>query len=393
MGKKIRKHLLLFTFCLICNTCLISQEKSFEISHGPYIQHLTTGEVTIIWTTSVDCISWVEAFEQDRTNLYAKERPKFYAAEDGLKTIGKIHQVNITDLQPSTRYNYRVYSKEVKNRNYRNPEFGKTIATSPGQLLSFTTESINKDKTSCVVISDIHEDAKKAGRLLTDINWKEIDFVVSDGDLMNDFDQEDDLFAALDTCIDIFAKGKPLYMVRGNHGTRGSKANELKNYFYFPQDKYYYSFNSGKTLFIVLDGGEDKPDSDIEYSGLVDFDPYRSKEVKWLQNLIESEKFQSAEHVIVFLHISPYFPDRSAWHGDIEVREKFVPVLNKAGIDLMICGHTHRYAFIDKKDGENNFPIIVMNNSCRMDLTIDNSGINTTITDINKKVLSQMVFK
>lgn len=29
------------------------------------------------------------------------------------------------------------------------------------------------------------------------------------------------------------------------------------------------------------------------------------------------------------------------WHGPWEILQKFVPVLNKAGIDLMLCGHYH----------------------------------------------------
>lgn len=389
----MKKYLIFITFLFLPYLSLFPQEESFVINHGPYLQYLTTNEVTIVWTTTTEGTSWVEFYEEDGSNFYEKERPKIFAASDGLKSIGKIHKVTLTDLKPSTKYVYRIYSKEVKNRNYRSPVFGKTIATSPRQLQYFTTDKLNRDHTSCVVISDMHEDASKIGRLLEDVNWDETDFIVSDGDFLSDFDQENDLFVALDTCVDIFAKEKPLYIVRGNHETRGSIASELKNYFHFPQNNYYYTFTSGSTLFIVLDGGEDKPDSDIEYSELVDFDPYRTREVKWLQDLIESEKFKHADHIIVFNHIPPFFPNRSAWHGDMEVREKFLPILNNAGIDLMICGHTHRYAFLDRKSGENNFPIIVMNNNCRMNLTIDSSGIKATTIDINKKVLSQLTFE
>jgi predicted phosphodiesterase len=389
----MKKYLLFLSLLFIPNMFLFAQENPFLINHGPYLQYLTANEVTIVWTTSADGISWVELYEEDGTNFYEEERPKFYAASDGLKTISKIHKVTLNDLNPSTKYVFRIYSKEVKNRNYRNPSFGKTVASSPRQLLYFTTDRLDRDKTSCVVISDMHEDAAKTGKLLEDVDWEKTDFVVSDGDFLSDFDQESDLFAALDTCVDIFAKGKPLYMVRGNHETRGSIANDLKNYFHFPQNKYFYTFTSGSTLFIVLDGGEDKPDSDIEYNDLVDFDPYRTMEVKWLKGLIKSEEFKMAEHIIVFNHMPPYFPGRSAWHGDSEVRDLFVPVLNDAGIDLMISGHTHRYAFIDKKSGENNFPIIVMNNNCRMELSIDNSGIKATTIGIDKKVISQLSFE
>ncbi len=49
-----------------------------EISHGPYLQYLTTNEVTVVWTTTVDCISWIEAFEEDGTNFYQlfKRQPR-----------------------------------------------------------------------------------------------------------------------------------------------------------------------------------------------------------------------------------------------------------------------------------------------------------------------------
>jgi predicted phosphodiesterase len=363
------------------------------INHGPYLQYLTTSEATIVWTTTVDCISWVESYEEDGSNFYEKERPKFYSASDGLKNIGKIHKVTLKNLKPETTYAFRIYSREVKNRDYRNPVFGRTEAGSPRQLLHFKTEELNKEATNCILLSDIHEDASKIGRLLEDISWKNVNFVVSVGDFISDFNEPEDLFAGLDTCVDIFAKERPLYITRGNHETRGSIANELKDYFYFPQNRYYYTFNSGSTLFIVLDDGEDKPDSDIEYSNLVDFDPYRISEMAWLKETLNSELFKNAEHVIVLNHMPPFFPGRTSWHGDAEVEDKFVPLLNNAGIDLMISGHTHRYAFIDKNETQNNFPIIVMSNNCRIELSIDSSGIKAVTIDGNKKVISQLSFE
>jgi len=365
------------------------------INHGPYLQYMTPNEVTVVWTTTVDCISWIDIFEEDGSSFYEKNRPRVFEASDGLKTIGKTHKITLTNLKPSTRYVYRAYSKEVIDPNYRYPVYGRTVSTDPTtrQQLYFTTDKLNKDKTKCVVISDMHEHASKIGKILEDVNWDEIDFVVSDGDFVSDIDYEKDLFdGGLDTCVDIFAKEIPFYAVRGNHETRGKMAHKVKDYFYSPQNKYYYTFSSGNTLFIILDGGEDKPDSAIEYSGLVDFDSYRTKEAEWLKKVTESEKFKNAEHIIVFNHIPP-FTKKMFWHGDAEVREKFVPILNNADIDLMICGHNHRYSFQDKKSGVNNFPIITIDNNSRMELTIDGSGINATIIDINKKVQSQLFFE
>jgi len=376
---------------------LVSQSSNAQkmINHGPYLQHLGTDEVTIMWTTNTDCISWVEAFEYDGTNFYQQERPKYFSSSDGLKTLGKIHRVKLQDLKPGTRYAYRIFSREVVSSTYSNPIFGRTDASEvyQRQPLYFTTITINKEKTSAVVLTDIHNRSAVVGNLLSDVKFDDIDFVMTDGDFVGTFNKEEDLFdGGLDTLIDLFASTKPIYVTRGNHETRGSMGPAFKNYFYFPENTYYYTFTSGKTLFIVLDCGEDKPDSDKEYHDLVDFDAYRSQEVRWLKQVVTSEKFKTAEHVIVFLHMPPFFPGRTPWHGDMEMREKITPVLNEAGIDLMISGHTHRYAFIDKNAEGNKFPIIVMNNNCRMDLTIDKTGIRAKTTDLNKKVLSDLNF-
>lgn len=387
---KIHNLTLKFVFLLLACQTLHGQK---IINHGPYLQHLGTDHVTIVWTTNTDCISWVEAYEYDGSNFYMQERPKFFSSADGLKTIGRIHKVTLNDLKPGTRYAYRIFSREVVSKTYSNPIFGRTDASVvyQRQPLFFSTEQSDKEKTSVVVLSDIHGRAPVIGTLLSDIKPDLADFIVLNGDFVSTFNREEEIFAGgIDTLVSLFATTKPIYFVRGNHETRGTLAPEYKNYFYWPENKYYYSFSSGNTLFIVLDCGEDKPDSDKEYNDLVNFDSYRDEEVKWLKQLVNSEKFKTAKHRIVFLHMPPVFP-RDQWHGEIEMRTKILPVLNKAGIDLMISGHTHRYAFIDK-GSENQFPVIVLNNNSRMELTVDQSGIKTKIVDVDKKVLSELNF-
>ena len=42
-----------------------------------------------------------------------------------------------------------------------------------------------------------------------------------------------------------------------------------------------------------------------------------------------------------------------------------MPVLNEAGIDLMLCGHDHRYSFHPAGERDAKFPIVVNDNrSC-----------------------------
>jgi predicted phosphodiesterase len=364
--------------------------QNLEITHGPYLQYLTSNEVTISWSTSKNCISWVEYFEDNGSNFYQKERKKTFDSADGLKNINTLHSVTLENLNPATKHAYRIYSKEV----YNNRDFGNTVATKvyKREPLYFTTQPLKKEQILVSVLSDMHEQAAKVSSLLKGVEWDKTDFVLLDGDFMDSFELESDLYdGILDTCVEVFAKEKPLVIVRGNHETRGKMAHELKNYFYFPENKYYYTYSLGTTLFIILDSGEDKADSDIEYSGFADFDAYRSEQRKWLSEVVKSKAFKNAEHKIAFMHIPPYDDNRGQeWHGVLEVRNKFVPILNRAGIDLMVCGHTHHYSFQAPNDDENNFPILVADNKTRFDLSIDKSGIKVIGIDMNAKEVLKM---
>ena len=389
-NKNLVKYCFTAIVLLICSV-QFSFGQNLEITHGPFLQHLTTNSVVVNWSSSIDCISWVEFYEEDGSNFYQKERPKKFSSRDGVKNIGKLHRVGLNNLKPAKEYAYRIYSQEVTEQGY----FGEVVATKVyhKKPLHFTTLEADKKQTSAIILSDVHGRASMVGGLLDRVEWNKTDFVLLNGDFINTFDDEEELYSVLDTCVSIFAEETPLYTTRGNHETRGLKALELKQYLHFPGDKYYYTFSSGTTLFIVLDSGEDKPDSDIEYHGLNDFESYRREQAIWLSEIVESEDFIKAEQKIVFMHIPPYYPKGGdEWYGPLDSRRNFVPILNKAGIDLMLCGHRHKYALVPEKEGENNFPIIISDNNSRIDLLTDQTGINVRITGPESKVISELYF-
>ena len=130
------------------------------------------------------------------------------------------------------------------------------------------------------------------------------------------------------------------------------------NYFPYSSDRFYYAFNHGNVHFILLDSGEDKPDSHPVYADLADFDHYRDEQTEWLKKDINSNGFKEAVYRIVFTHI-PLFSGNQG-HGAQYITEKWGPVLNEAGIDVVFSGHTHRYAFIKPTEGQNVFPIMII---------------------------------
>lgn len=379
------------TIALLFCAVQFTNGQNLKITHGPYIQNLTTNSVVINWSSSIDCIAWVEFYEEDGKRFYRKERPKKFASIDGVKTIGKLHKVRLTQLKPDTEYAYRIYSHERTEQGY----FGEVVASDvyKKKPLHFTTHETEKKQTSAIILSDVHGRANFVGSHLDKVEWNNTDFVIFNGDYINTFDDENEIYAVLDTCVSLFAKETPVYTVRGNHETRGIKAPELKQYLHFPGDKYYYTFSSGKTFFIVLDSGEDKPDSDLEYHGLNDFEQYRKEQAIWLSEIVESEDFKKAEQKIVFMHMPPYYPTTGhEWHGPLDARRNFVPILNKAGIDLMFCGHRHRYGLVPAKDGENNFPIVISDNKSRIDLQSDHAGINVKVIGPDSKIITELNF-
>lgn len=70
-----------------------------------------------------------------------------------------------------------------------------------------------------------------------------------------------------------------------------------------------------------------------------DFDRYRETEADWLKGVVASEEFRQAPLRIVLLHIPPLHYD---WHGGREIQRLFMPLLQGAGVDLMLCGHLHK---------------------------------------------------
>lgn len=126
---------------------------------------------------------------------------------------------------------------------------------------------------------------------------------------------------------------------------------------------------------LLLDCGEDKPDSDIEYGGLGAYDAYREEEAAWLRETVASEEFRNASARIVLLHIPL---GNGTWHGNIHLEELFLPILNDADIDVMLSGHTHRYSFHPAND-KVRFPVLVNDNASLLKCDVGDGKITARI--------------
>lgn len=380
-----------FIVIVVFYALIDSLNAAIRIQHGPYLQNLKETEVTIVWLTDKSSIGWVELAPDDGTHFYQKERARFFDTTNGVKNTSLLHSVKISGLTPGTAYRYRVYSTEVLNHKGAEVMYGSTTAMDAWrtELPVFKTNDANQSAFSFLMVNDIHGRTDDMVKLFNVGKVKNREMVFFNGDMLSILKNEEELFSGfMDAAVANFAKEIPLYYARGNHETRGLFATSFQNYFSPKEPHLYYMFTQGPVCFIVLDTGEDKPDSDIEYSGITDYDNYRSEQALWLKNVLHSDECRKAKFKVVIGHMPPA-PQDNIWHGPDEVLTKFVPLLNEAGVDVMLCGHLHKYLFVDKSD-KINFPVVINSNDMVLTGEVNNNRLLLKILDFNGKLVDEI---
>ena len=303
-----------------------------------------------------------------------------------------MHKVRINNLKPGTTYRYAIFSKEVlKWESDARIYYGPTVANNAysRNSLSFTTFSQEDDSVSFLIFNDLHGRAQFMKDVCKNVDFKNIDMVIFNGDMSSAINSEEQLFSDfIDPSVETFASRIPILFTRGNHETRGTYADYLMDYFPMESKTIYQLVNVGKVSFLMLDCGEDKPDSDIEYSGLADFDAYRLAEAEWLKEIIKSKKYTDSQVKIAILHVPPMVGD---WHGNIHLRETLLPPLNEANVTAMFSGHTHRYSFNKPEPGKINFPVLVNSNNAVVRCDIINGKVKATLVSADGNKASELL--
>lgn len=387
----LRKLIRVWIIGIVFPLYAIAGQPSVKITHGPYLQNLSENEVTVVWTTDKPCKSWVEfSKKEDGKSFYSQLPRKAYASQDGLCCVDTLHRVTVTGLEKNTTYFYRVLSQEVKELLPYRPVLGNIVSTDIWKKpLTFTTLDGRQETLSIVMINDIHGKNDLQKKLLEMAPPQNVDMVVFCGDMCNYINKQSDIFTGfLDTSVGLFASRKPFVYVRGNHETRGAYARNFFRYLAGPEGKFYYAFTYGPIRFVVLDSGEDKPDTDVEYSGLVDFDNYILEQKEWLARELESPEFRAASFRVVLSHI-PF--GKGSWYGSERLRKQLLPLLESVRIDLMLSGHNHTFGFMDKGK-VTAFPIIVNSNNSVLTMFGSEDLLKVQVKQIDGKVLLEKEF-
>ena len=386
------KKIVLSIFLSVC-TLITNAQDTFKLAHGPYLQEVTNDGATIVFLTSAKAFSWVELKPHGVAN---EQAVRYYESKDGLKAaFDTFNAIRIENLNPGKSYDYRILSKEMRDFQPYKVTYGDSITT---PWYTFSTVNPAQKGSSIFVTSDMHTDAVKLEKLLELADYKTCDAYFYAGDMMNYLDNTEAIFTSfIDVSVEKFAKNIPFEVVRGNHETRGSLARSYSRYFPKKNGKIYGSYLLGDVMIVMLDSGEDKAEDHWVYAGLTDFNAYRTEQAQWLKEVVNSKEYKKAKYHIVISHfpmvIEPDTENNEVWHGWQDAINKFLPILNKAKVDLLVSGHTHRYSWHDADKINNQFPILVQGAMCAARLDLKDGNIHIKVIDINGNILKETLLK
>lgn len=381
------KHLLLGLMLLFCVSA-----KGIKVTHGPWICDMDSTGVTIVWVTDVPGISYVEMATDSTDHFYSKTRKRYYAAEAGRRILtDSVHCVRIRDLKPDSKYRYRVVTQALKD--WCNDDWVTLGGLAWSDVwkkkpYEFKTYPTKPREITFLVLNDIHERPQFMKELCKNVDLKKLDFVLLNGDMSNRIrSQKHIMDAYLDTCVSMFATDVPLFFNRGNHELRGEFADYLNRYFPTNNGKYYRLQHVAGVDFLFIDSGEDKPDADLEYCGIVECDQYREEQERWLRSLQEEKKIGKYP-VVVFSHMPPTLKN---WHGPLHMQETLTPELNKMNVSVMLSGHLHRFDYQEPNEVIN-FPNLVNSNNTYLLCHIANGKMEVDYVGLTNKEKKHFTF-
>jgi predicted phosphodiesterase len=271
----------------------------------------------------------------------------------------RVLSFRITGLTPGQMCYYRVHAVAIDFSQAYSIHRGAQISS---EIRSFRTLDPAAKQASFTVWNDTHENETTLNALMDSLRKSPTDFLMWNGDVCNHLDEEEQIIRQyINSAGRAFADQTPVFFNRGNHDVRGKVARQLAQYVPGPGNSCYYSFRHGPVAAIVMDTGEDKPDDSPAYAGLCGFAEYRTEQQKWLERAIEDPLFKSAPYRIAFLHIplvweNPVSDNWKRMYGATrgwvcdDGYAKWHDLLVRAKIQLVISGHTHKYALFKPND-------------------------------------------
>lgn len=316
------------TYNIVVNT-----QPSASLVHGPYLQMASETAITIRWRTDVATDSKIEAGTSFGT--YTE------SATDDNKTTE--HEVRITGLRADTKYFYRFGSSsqvlQAGQDNYFN--------TAPPLT---TTKKIRVAAFGdCGSPNSVQKQVLNTYLNFAGSNPAELMLLLGDNAYEDGTDAEyhSNFFVPYGSTV---LKNHDLFTVPGNHDyhttSLTSRSAPYYTNFSLPTGgecggvpsgtESYYSYNWGNIHFVGLDSYGEESDNTHLYDTL-------GPQVTWLKKDLAAN---ASKWTIVYWHHPPF--SKGSHNSDAEsdltkIRMHFIRILERYGVDLILCGHSHVY--------------------------------------------------
>lgn len=357
-----------------------SSRGSFELDTEPVIQHLETNEAAVLWTTTRNAFSWLE-FRESNEGENNADWKKILRPIDGIyNAANTLHRAYLSDLKAEKKYEYRIQAKQIRSFGWA-PHYGKEFTSN---TYYFKTPPSQPESYYFAVLNDLHENDKAFSAHAANAKEKAVDGLYLNGDILSVIQDHSNIVDHLLKPAAPLQGTTPIYLVRGNHETRGKSARELNDFIHTKNGKSYRLIIRGETALLFTDTGEDKPDDNIEYYGLVDFDSFRTEEEAWFAKVFASSEWKNAKYKIAIGHIPIWQKeDKRVYVASREWQHRWQKLYNKNGVQLVLAGHTHLHEIIEPNTMGNNYLLAIsggngMSNNLMFTCKTGNNEINLT---------------
>jgi len=310
-------------FCLLIANAAC--EELTELNRGPYLQNPSSTSIVIKWRD----------FEEEDGKLRYGTSPGELNELILVNSDSLVHEVLLENLQPDTRYYYRVNAENDREFSFKTPPLeGEAQATRVWILGDSGTGSSNASDVRDAFYGFNNGVASDLMILLGDNAY-------SDG---SQADYQKGFFNMFEQTL----PWTPVWSTLGNHDVLSDGGAPYFDIFTFPVDgktgglpsgtEAYYSFNYSNIHFVSLDSEtSDRSPGGAMYS--------------WLMNDLAAN---TQDWTVVFFHKPPY--SKGAHDSDsknstmAELRKNYTGVFESYGVDLVFSGHSHSY--------ERSYPIL-----------------------------------
>ncbi|HUS30454.1 MAG TPA: metallophosphoesterase [Kofleriaceae bacterium] len=227
-------------------------------------------------------------------------------------TVGRLHAFTLTNLPPKTKLSYRVIAGAATTATY-------AFHTAPGA----------GDVIRIGVYGDVRGGHDTHRRLVEAMLGEGIDLVAVTGDMVLRGTDDADWQKFFAVTRELLAQIHYVPAI-GNHDV--GLTNGEANVFTLPpappgrpERTYWYSMELADIHLVFLDSNA--------------YD--RSEQEQWLDADLAAARGKNVRAILAFTHDGPY--SRGTHRGNETARDRFVPILAKYHVDLVVAGHDHLY--------------------------------------------------